>query len=333
MDIHILRAVVKRLLAPRKGILAADESVGTADKRLAARNIPQTEEMRRQWRDLLLTAPEIETGLSGVILFDETLRQKNDEGDAFPNLLKSRGITVGVKVDRGLVNFPGFPEEKISQGLDDLNKRLAEYAALGAEFTKWRSVIRIEREIPTDECLEANAHILALYASLAQEANLLPVIEPEVLINGSHSIEKSEAVLIRTLAVVFAMLKKYRAELSGIVLKTSMALPGKEFGKKALPEEVATATLRALRASVPEEVPGVVFLSGGQSPKEATENLNAIAKMGPYPWQLTFSYARALQDPVMDAWAGKAENKAKAQEIFRVRVKETSLARQGEYRL
>ncbi len=324
---------------PGKGILAADESNGTADKRLAARGIPQNEEMRRKWRELLFTAPGIETGLSGVILYDETIRQKSSDGIPFPEALMKRGIVPGIKVDKGTVELQNFPEEKITEGLDGLSKRLAEYVSMGAQFTKWRAVIKIGQGIPTQECIDANVYVLAQYAALAQNAGLVPIVEPEVLLDGTHTLPQSEAALAQTLASVFAALKKYRVHLPGTILKSSMALPGKESGVKAGPREIAEATLRALKKSVPQELPGIVFLSGGQSPREATENLNEIVKMGStnspqaggYPWRITFSYARGLQEPAMDAWAGQDTNKIKAQEIFAARVRETALASEGKY--
>ncbi len=331
MDMNLLQKTVAALLAPGKGILAADESSGTADKRFAALGIAQTEDMRRNWRELLFTAPGVEAGLSGVILYDETIRQNGSDGTPLRDTLAKRGILPGIKVDKGLVDLPEFPEEKVTEGLDGLAKRLAEYAAMGARFTKWRAVIRIGQGIPTAECIDANAYLLAEYAALAQEAGLVPIIEPEVLIDGTHTLAQSEETITKTLTATFATLKKYRVYLPGVILKSSMALPGKQSGVKAIPQEVAAATIRAFKASVPAEVPGIVFLSGGQSPQEATENLDAMVKMGGYPWKLSFSYSRALQEPVMLAWGGSDANKAKAQEIFGTRVKETALASQGKY--
>lgn len=331
MDMRLLEETAARLIAHGKGILAADESNGTADKRLAARNIPQTEDMRRKWRELLFTTSGIESGLSGVILFDETIRQNAADGTPLRELLAKRGILVGVKVDKGTVELPNFPEEKVTEGFDGLAKRLAEYRAMGATFTKWRAVIKIGEGIPTAECIEANAYLISQYAALAQQAGLTPIVEPEVLLDGNHTLERSETVLTRTLTTTFTKLKQYRAHLPGLILKTSMALPGKESGTKAPVLNVAEATLRALKASVPSEVPGIVFLSGGQKPQEATEHLNEMVKMGGYPWRLTFSYARALQDQAMDTWAGEDVNIEKAQEIFRNRVIETARASEGKY--
>lgn len=352
MDISLLEETTKSLLAPGKGILAADESSGTADKRFDALGIPKSEEMRRKWRELLFTTPGIEAGLSGVILHDETIRQKSSDGipsrgepvEPFPELLLKLGIVPGIKVDKGLVNFKDSDEEKISQGLEDLPERLPEYFALGARFTKWRAVIKIgdgstsspQIAIPTAECIEANADILAQYAAISQEAGFVPIVEPEVLIDGNHTLLKSEEVLTKTLTALFSALQKYEIHLPGVILKSSMALPGKESGIKAKPNEVAEATLRAFKASVPKELSGIVFLSGGQSPTEATKNLNEIVQLsrqnaGECPWRLTFSYSRALQEPVMQAWMGKDENKKRAQEIFAIRVKETALASEGKY--
>lgn len=330
MDTARLEQITAKLLAPGKGILAADESTGTANKRFAALGIAQDEETRRRWRELLFTAPEIETGLSGAILYDETIRQKASDGTPLPEVLMKRGITPGIKVDKGTVDLENFPEEKATEGLDGLSARCKEYASMGAEFAKWRAVIKIGDGIPTEACLEANAYLLARYAAISQEAGLAPIIEPEVLIDGTHALARSEAALTETLGTIFPMLKKFRVHFPGLILKTSMALPGKESGIKASPKEIAEATLRAFKATVPPELPGIVFLSGGQSPREATENLNEVVKTGGYPWRITFSYSRALQEPVMKAWAGKDENKAKAQEIFAARVRETALASEGK---
>lgn len=326
----MLQDIAKKLLFPGKGILAADESVGTADKRFEKLGIPKTAEMRRKWRELLLSTPGIERGLSGVILFDETLRQNTERGVPMAKVLKDKGIVVGIKVDKGTVPLSNFPDEKITEGLDGLSLRLSEYVSLGAEFTKWRSVILIGKNIPTDECIEANAFLLAQYAARSEEAGMVPIIEPEVLLDGDHTIEESRETIKRTLKIVFETLKKYRVDLSGLILKSSMALPGKDSGRKATAEEVAKETIFALKDSVPPEVPGVVFLSGGQTSEEATANLNAMAKIGPHPWRLTFSYSRALQDPVMKAWMGSDANALNAQDIFLKRVEETALASLGK---
>ena len=325
-----LQEIAKKLLAREKGIVAADESEGTNGKRFEKLGIPKTQEMRRKWRELLLTTPGIEQGLSGVILFDETIRQNTTGGIPMAKVLQDKGIVVGIKVDKGLVPLPRFPEEKVTEGLDNLAIRLSEYAGMGAQFAKWRSAILIGNGTPTHECLEANAYLLAQYAGICQEAGMVPIIEPEVLLDGTHTIEKSRDTIIETLKTTFAALKKYRVDISGVILKSSMALPGKESGIKASPEEVAKETVAAFKASVPPELPGIVFLSGGQTSEEATNNLNAIAQLQPFPWRITFSYSRALQDPVMKAWMGDDTNVAAAQEIFGRRVEETARASEGK---
>ncbi len=331
MNIKSLEEIAAQLLAPGKGILAADESTGTANKRFAALGITQDEETRRNWRELLVTSPEVGNGLSGVILYDETIRQKASDGIPFPEFLSKLGIIPGIKVDKGTVDLENFPGEKVTEGLDGLAARLAEYFGMGARFAKWRAVIKIDAGIPTQECIDMNSYILTRYAALSQEAGFVPIVEPEVLIDGNHTLAQSEAALTQTLTSVFVALKKYRVHLPGVILKTSMALPGKESGIKATPQEISNATIRALKASVPQELSGVVFLSGGQTPLEATENLNEMVKSGSYAKRLTFSYSRALQAPAMEAWAGKNENKTKAQEIFATRVRETALASEGKY--
>lgn len=331
MDTKSLEEIAAKLLAPGKGILAADESTGTINQRLLARGITQDEETRRRWRELLITSPGVEAGLSGIILYDETIRQKASDGTSFPELLSKLGIIPGIKVDKGLIDLQNFPGEKVTEGLDGLAVRLAEYFTLGARFTKWRPVIKIANGTVSQECIDMNAYVLARYAALSQEAGLVPLVEPEVLIDGNHTLVQSETALIQTLTSVFSVLKKYRVHLPGVILKSSMALPGKESGIKAVPQEVAEATIRALKASVPQELKGIVFLSGGQPSGGAIANLNEVVKIGGYPWRITFSFSRELQNPAMDAWAGKDENKAKAQEIFAVRVKETALASEGKY--
>ena len=326
-----LEEIAKQLVASGKGILAADESSGTADKRFDAVGVEKTEENRRQYRQLLFTAEGVKNYLSGVILYDETIRQQSDSGQSFTEVLQAKGIIAGIKVDKGLIDLPGFPGEKVSQGLDGLSERLAEYSKVGAKFTKWRSVIAIGEGIPTQRCIDVNAEVLALYAGLVQEAGMVPIVEPEVLLDGSHTLEESKEVLTSTLQTLFTKLKEQRVNLAGLILKTSMALPGKDSGQTVTAEEVAEATAEALRTNVPEDVGGVVFLSGGQSSKQATANLNAIAKLGPFPWGVTFSFSRAIQDPVLTHWAGKAENAARAQKLYVQRLEMNSLATQGKY--
>jgi len=325
-----LHVVAKELVAKGKGILAADESSKTADKRFESVGISTTEEMRRKWRELLFTAPDAEKYLSGVILFDETIRQSSG-GILFPKLLSSRGIIPGIKVDKGLVDMPGFPGEKITEGLEGLENRLSEYSKFGAKFAKWRSVITIGENMPSKQCLKANAEILTKYALACQKAGLVPIVEPEVLLDGAHTIQKCEEAITETLKVLFNTLAEFKVDLKGLILKTSMALPGKSSGQNATAKEIAEATVRALKASVPKEVAGIVFLSGGQTPVQATENLNEIAKISGKLWPLTFSYSRALQEPVLKAWVGKDENVKMAQEIFRKRMQETSAASLGKY--
>lgn len=326
-----LATIAESLLADGKGILAADESTSTANKRLAERDIEQTEEKRRQYRQLLFTAPQIEEYLSGVILYDETMRQQADEGTLLPGVLWDRGIMPGIKVDRSLKPLPGFPQEQVSQGLDDLDERLDEYVGMGARFTKWRSVISVGDGLPTDECIAANAHVLARYAGIVQSKGLVPIVEPEVLLDGDHSMAAAKDALERTLRTVFEQLSTYRVDLSGCILKTSMVLPGSESGEEAAPEQVAQETAEALRSCVPAETAGIVFLSGGQTAEDAILNLNAIAASGPFEWPVTFSYSRALQEPVMEQWAGNPENMIAAQDVFLDQVKKTAAARKGEY--
>ncbi|MDO8482748.1 MAG: class I fructose-bisphosphate aldolase [bacterium] len=330
MKNNMLNEVAAELVAKGKGILAADESGRTADKRFEAVGIPKTEEMRRKWRELLFTTPGIEEALSGVILFDETIRQSSG-GITFPNLLAAKGIMPGIKVDKGTVDLTGSVGEKITEGLDGLEERLAEYSKMGAKFAKWRAVITIGENLPSKQCLQTNADILSQYAIFCQEAGIVPMVEPEVLLDGTHTLERCEEVLVETLKTLFDTLPKYKVDLKGLILKSSMALPGKDSGQKVSAKEIAEATVRALKASVPKEVAGVVFLSGGQTSIQATENLNEMAKIADKPWPLTFSYSRALQEPVMKAWLGKDENVKAAQDIFRKRVLATAAASEGRY--
>ncbi len=339
----ILEKIAKALVAPGKGILAADESASTCDKRFDEHGIQKTEEMRRKWRGLLFGTPGVHTALSGVIFYEETLRQKADDGTLFPELLKSRGIIPGIKVDQGLEPFPGSPEEKVTKGLDQLAIRLAEYYALGARFAKWRAVITIGKGLPTEPCIRENARRLAEYARLCQSVGLVPILEPEVLLDGTHTLARSQEVLTQTLKIVFEEVEKAEVNLKGLILKSSMALPGKESfrqssgqaGKTVTPQEVATATLSAFMKAVPKTVAGIVFLSGGQTPMEATVHLNEIAmqaKALKAPWPLTFSYSRALQAPVIAEWKGQESKVASAQAIFKQRVEETALASEGKFK-
>ena len=327
-----LRATVDKMIAPGKGVLAADESTATITKRFKALNIESTEETRRAYRTLLFTTRGAEEYLSGVILFEETLDQKADDGTPLPEVLVRHGIMPGIKVDKGTVPLTGAPGDLVTQGLDGLGERLSSYKAKGARFAKWREVYGITGVNPTPLGIAANAEVLARYAAICQEAGIVPIVEPEVLIDGDHTIERCYEVSEAVLDAVFDALHRHRVVLEGLVLKPSMVLPGKERPPKSSPEKVAEATLRVLRRCVPAAVPSINFLSGGQAPEEATANLNAMNVMYPKaPWVLSFSYARALQDPAMKAWGGRKENVATAQAAFYQRVKMNSLARGGKW--
>ncbi|HET6745608.1 MAG TPA: class I fructose-bisphosphate aldolase [Candidatus Limnocylindria bacterium] len=319
------------LVAPGKGILAADESTGTIEKRFAAVGVESTETSRRDYRNMLFTTPGVEAFISGVILFDETMRQASDDGTPLPDLLTRRGIVPGVKVDRGTKALAGAPGEKVTEGLDGLRERLAEYRELGARFTKWRAVIGIGSNRPTDYAIRVNAHALARFAALSQEANLVPIVEPEVLMDGDHTVEKSFAATCRTLQAVFTELGAHGVQLEAMLLKPSMVLSGYECPEQATHEEVAEWTIRAMRRHVPAAVPGIVFLSGGQSDEDATGNLNALNRAAGQPWQLSFSFGRALQAAALKAWAGDLANMPAAQRVFARRVAETGAARSGTY--
>ena len=325
-----LAATIAALLAPGKGLLAADESLPTIGKRFAALAIASTEENRRAYRELLFTTPGIGDAISGVILFDETIRQKI-AGRPMPEVLAGLGIIPGIKVDLGAVALAGFPGEKITQGLDGLRERLAQYRELGAKYTKWRAVLAVGEGRPTPTCIEANARILALYAALAQEAGLVPIVEPEILMDGNHSIDRCEEVTRTVLQTVFSLLTEHRVAFDGMLLKTGMVLPGKDCPQQADAGQVAEATLRCLHRAVPTAVPGVVFLSGGQSDVAATERLDAICRPGGVPWKLTYSYGRALQDAAMKTWRGVPANVPAAQAALQHRARCNSLATQGRY--
>ena len=326
-----LEATARALLPAGKGILAADESSGTISKRFDSIQLACTEETRRAYRDLLFTTPGIEEFISGVILFDETIHQKALDGTPFPDLLARKGILPGIKVDKGAVDLAGFPKEKVTDGLDGLRDRLAHYRGLGARFAKWRAVITIGEGIPTRPCIEVNAHALARYASLCQEAGLVPIVEPEVLMDGDHPISRCEAATEATLHRVFDHLQEQRVRLEGILLKPNMILSGKQCPQQAGATEVAETTIRCFRRVVPAAVPGIVFLSGGQSPQRATEHLNAMNAVGPHPWEISFSYARALQEPPLKAWKGEKSNIPAAQRLFAHRARCNSAARFGRY--
>lgn len=333
MNKEILAKTAKQMVAYGKGILAADESNATCNKRFVSVGVPETEEMRRSYRDLLLTAEGNEQYLSGVILFDETIRQKASDGTPFAEILKKKGIIPGIKVDKGPIDFAGHPGEVVTSGLDGLRERFAEYKALGAGFAKWRAVITIdtEKNLPTDEAIRANSAILAMYALLAQEADIVPMLEPEVVLDGSHTIEVAEAVTARTIKMMFEEMVRYGVYLPGVILKTSMVVPGSKSGQAIDANDVATRTSRVLKENVPSEVGGVVFLSGGQSPLDSTKNLNEIAKMGPYPWGVTYSYSRGIQQPVLELWRGDSTKVTEAEKVFLLRLSESSLASMGKY--
>jgi fructose-bisphosphate aldolase class I len=332
MGMDELTGTIQSIIKPGKGILAADESGPTITKRFQALNIESTEETRRAYRTLLFTTKGAEEFLSGVILFEETLEQNADDGTPLAEVLARRGIIPGIKVDKGTTPLPGANGDLITQGLDGLAERLKAYKAKGARFTKWREVYAITDSNPTPLGISANAETLARYAAICQDQGFVPIVEPEVLIDGNHTIERCYDVCEAVLHAVFDALYRHRVLLEGMVLKPSMVLPGKENPKKASPEQVAEATLRVLKRTVPAAVPTINFLSGGQKPEEATANLNAMNAMSPpAPWVLSFSYARALQDPAMKAWAGKKENVAPAQQAFYRRIKMNSLARGGRW--
>jgi len=326
--------IARGLVAYGKGLLAADESVASADKRLALYGVTGTPETRREFRNLFLAAPGAAEYLSGVILFSETLTQNADDGTPFPEVLKAAGIVPGIKVDEGTEPFPESPNELITKGLLGLGDRLAPFRASGAQFTKWRAVVTIEGDtLPSAAALVENAKRLASYAKIVQEAGMVPILEPEVLLSGVHSRLRAKEVITETLKTLFNAVEDQCADRTALIVKTAMALTGSESGANDTPEEVAEATLDALMASVPADVPGIVFLSGGQSPDQATDNLRAIARLAKErkaPWPLTYSYARALQEEALEVWKGKAENVAAARAVYIERLKKVSAAAKGE---
>ncbi|MGE5170367.1 MAG: class I fructose-bisphosphate aldolase [Rudaea sp.] len=327
-----LEATIAKIVEPGKGILAADESMPTITKRFKAVGIDSTDETRRAYRSLLFTTPDADRYLSGVILFEETLGQKADDGTPLPQVLAKRGILPGIKVDKGTTPLPGADGDLVTQGLDGLADRLAAYKAQGARFTKWREVYPITPGNPTPLGIATNAEVLARYAATCQAQGLVPIVEPEVLIDGDHTIERCFEVSEAVLHAVFDALHRHRVLTEAMILKPSMVLPGKSNPNKAKPEEVAAATLTVLRRTVPASVPTINFLSGGQGPEEATANLNAInAQAKNAPWVLSFSFARALQDPVMHSWVGDAKNVKRSQDAFHHRLHMNSLARQGKW--
>jgi fructose-bisphosphate aldolase class I len=326
-----LESTARAMMARGRGILAADESSGTIKKRFDAIRLESSEEARRSYRELLFTAPGVGDYISGVILYDETLRQKTRDGEPFARTIARQGIVPGIKVDQGAKALAGFPGETITEGLDGLHERLAEYHGLGARFAKWRAVIDIAAGIPTRFAIEANAHALARYAALCQEAGIVPIVEPEVLMDGAHTLERCEEVTDAVLDAVFAQLFAHRIHLEGMVLKPNMVISGKKCPDRAAPEVVAEATLRCLKRHVPAAVPGIAFLSGGQSEVEATRHLDLMNRIGGVPWALTFSYGRALQESAIKAWGGKADATAAGQQAFLKRAKLNGLAQLGRY--
>jgi fructose-bisphosphate aldolase, class I len=326
-----LSRVAQQLVADGKGILAADESFSTIQKRFQKLDIESTPNKRRDYREVLFTTPGIEKFISGVILFDETMRQTTRDKTLFPKFLEEKGIIPGIKVDMGTRPLPHFPEEVITEGLDGLPERVEEYYDIGARFAKWRAVIHIGDGIPTDTAIRANAEVLARYAAISQEGGLVPIVEPEVLMTGEHSIDMCEAVTYGTLLAVFSALQRHLVVLEEMLLKPNMVIAGDENPNQATVEEVAEATLRVLHRTVPAAVPGIVFLSGGQTPEQATQHLNEMNRMGAHPWKLSFSYGRALQEPAMESWNGENRNAAVAQDIFYTRCQLNHAAAQGEY--
>ena len=327
-----LEVVAAQMVAVGKGILAADESSGTIKKRFDKIGLESTENSRRAYRELLLTTPDIAKSISGVIFYDETLRQKTSSGVPFGAYLEQLGVLPGIKVDTGAKPLAAFPNETITEGLDGLRERLVEYYGLGARFAKWRAVIDIGAGIPTSYAIQANAQALARYAALCQEQNIVPIVEPEVLMDGAHNIERCEEVTDAVLAEVFQQLRAHRVYLEGMILKPNMVIAGKKCPQPSSPEQVAAATVRCLRRQVPAAVPGIAFLSGGQSPGEATLHLSLMNAAGNLPWQLSFSYGRALQDAALAAWRGESANVAAGQREFARWARLNGLARSGRYK-
>lgn len=333
MNLQILKNTISQIFADSKGILAMDESISTCNKRFAAEGIPQTVEMRRKYRELIITTEGLHESIGGAILSDETIRQQTRDGVPVADVLVKSGIIPGIKVDEHAKPLAGFPNEKVTEGLDGLRERLAEYKSMGARFAKWRAVIAIGDGLPTPQCVEANAHALCRYAALCQEADLVPIVEPEVVMDGSHTIKQCYDATVLAQKTLFYMLYKFRVNLEGVILKPNMVLQGKEYKGRNSVEEVAQSTVNALLEAVPASVPAVAFLSGGQSSKEAIQHLNAIHEnyKNRLPWIVAFSFARAIQQPALKLWKGKDDYVAKAQKILYMRAKFSSAACRGEY--
>ncbi|MFC5570071.1 class I fructose-bisphosphate aldolase [Lysobacter yangpyeongensis] len=333
MSIEQLAEIAQAMVAPGKGIIAIDESTGTCAKRFAGVGIENTEENRRRYRELLLTTPNLSDYISGAILFDETIRQSTSDGVPFAKYMMDNGMIPGIKVDKGTHALAGCPGEVVTEGLDGLRDRLAEYYKLGARFAKWRAVINIGDDIPSGTCIEANAHALARYAALCQEQGLVPMVEPEVIMDGSHDIDECFQVTEVMLRSLFASLVEHNVVLEGTILKASMVVPGTTSGEKVSVEEVAAATLQCLKSTVPAILPGIVFLSGGQSDEDATAHLNAMNQMGPNPWPLSFSYGRAMQAAALKLWSQDLVNNfAAAQKTVYARAKDNGLAALGQWK-
>jgi fructose-bisphosphate aldolase class I len=333
MNAQALTGTARALVADGKGLLAMDESNPTCNKRFAALGIPQTEEARRAYRELIVTAPGLGQSISGMILYDETIRQRTKEGVPFLTVIRDAGIIPGIKVDTGAEDMAGHPGEKITEGLDGLRERLAEYSRMGARFAKWRAVIALGDGIPSRGCIEANAHALARYAALCQEAEIVPVVEPEVLMNGEHTLERCREVTEEVLHALFDQLHTQRVMLEGLILKPNMVLPGSACHEQDTVDEVADATVHCLLRAVPAAVPGVAFLSGGQSAELASTRLNAmnVRFKSRLPWAVAFSFARAIQQPALEIWQGRDANLKEAQSALLHRAKCNSAARRGEY--
>jgi len=326
-----LLSTIEKLLSDSRGILAADESFGTIGKRFAKVNVESTPESRREYRELLFTTPGVEQYISGVILFDETIRQRTSDGKSMTEYLGNKGMVPGIKVDKGTTTLSQYPSEKITEGLDGLQKRCTEYKDLGAKFAKWRAVFTIGPTSPSRFSIDANALFLSRYAAICQDTGLVPIVEPEVLMDGQHDISLCEDITTAVLQSVFYHLFRHKVSLEGIVLKPNMILNGKENMQKVSAEEVAQRTIRTLRRTVPAAVPAIAFLSGGQTPLDATRHLQAINQSGPQPWVLTFSFSRALQELPLNEWRGMRANIVPAQRLFLHRSRCNSAARSGKY--
>ncbi len=333
MNKKILKDTIQQLFANNKGLLAMDESTGTCNKRFAAAGIPQTVEMRRKYRELIVTTPGLNESISGAILYDETISQQTKDGVPMADVLIKVGIIPGIKVDMGAKPMAGFSNEKVTEGLDGLRERLAEYKKMGARFAKWRGVIAIGDDIPTTACVKANVHALARYAALCQEAGIVPIVEPEVLMTGDHTIQRCYDVTEKVLKILFYQLYVYRIDMEGMILKPNMVIAGTESANQSSIDEVAEATVNCLLASVPAAMPAIAFLSGGQSPEDAAAHLNSIHTKfrNHLPWIVTFSFARAIQQPALDIWKGQDANVEEAQRLLIRRAKFDAAARRGEY--